>query len=38
MALKVAGIIGSPRKRMNTDTLVAKALRGRQGVRSSHLT
>lgn len=28
MAFKVAGIIGSPRKGMNTDTLVTKALEG----------
>ncbi len=30
MALKVVGIIGSPRKGMNTDTLVTKALEGAQ--------
>lgn len=30
MALKVAGIIGSPRKGMNTDTLVTSALEGAQ--------
>jgi len=30
MVLKVAGIIGSPRKGMNTDTLVTKALEGTQ--------
>lgn len=28
MVLKVVGIIGSPRKGMNTDTLVTKALEG----------
>ena len=30
MPLKIAGIIGSPRKGMNTDTLVTKALEGTQ--------
>lgn len=30
MALKVAGIIGSPRKGMNTDTLVTRVLEGTQ--------
>jgi len=30
MLLKVAGIIGSPRKGMNTDTLVTRALEGTQ--------
>jgi len=30
MPLKVAGIIGSPRKGMNTDTLVTRALEGTQ--------
>lgn len=32
MALKVVGIIGSPRKGMNTDALVTKALEGAQSV------
>jgi multimeric flavodoxin WrbA len=32
MALKIAGIIGSPRKRMNTDILVTKALEGASSV------
>ena len=32
MALKVVGIVGSPRKGMNTDTLVTKALEGVQSM------
>ena len=32
MAIKVVGIIGSPRKGMNTDTLVSKALEGAQSM------
>ena len=32
MTFKVVGIIGSPRKGMNTDTLVSKALEGAQSV------
>jgi len=32
MPLKIAGIIGSPRKGMNTDTLVTKALEGTQSI------
>lgn len=32
MALKVVGIVGSPRKGMNTDTLVTEVLKGAQSV------
>lgn len=32
MALKVVGIVGSPRKKMNTDTFVTKALEGARSV------
>jgi len=32
MALKVVGIIGSPRKEMNTDTLVKRALEGSRSI------
>ena len=32
MVLSVVGLIGSPRKRMNTDTLVTQALEGAQSV------
>ena len=32
MVLKVVGIVSSPRKEMNTDTLVTKALEGAQSV------
>ena len=32
MSIKVVGIIGSPRKGMNTDTLVSKALEGAKSV------
>jgi len=32
MALKVVGIVSSPRKKMNTDTFVTKALEGAQSI------